>query len=54
MGRKKKYLTPEQKKEAQRKWSRVYYEKNKLKIDEQAKQHYREKNGNLQNNITNR
>jgi hypothetical protein len=47
MGRKQKYITLEQKKEAQREWSRVYYEKNKLKIDEQAKQRYREKNRNL-------
>jgi hypothetical protein len=42
MGRKKKYLTPEQKKEAQRKWSRVYYEKNKPQIDEKAKLRYQE------------
>jgi hypothetical protein len=42
MGRKKKYLTVEQKKEAQRKWSCIYYEKNKLKIDEKAKLRYQE------------
>jgi hypothetical protein len=40
MGRKKKYNTLEQKKEAQREWSRVYYEKNKTKIDEEAKLRY--------------
>lgn len=47
MGRKKKHTTLEEKKEAQRKWSRVYYEKNKTKIDDQAKQRYREKNRDL-------
>lgn len=47
MGRTKKYKTEEEKQQAQRRWSRTYYNKNKDKIDEQAKNRYREKNRNL-------
>ena len=40
MGRNKKYLSEEQKKEAQRKWSQNYYVKNKKQIDEKARARY--------------
>jgi hypothetical protein len=47
MGRIKKYLSEEQKKEAQRKWSQNYYVKNKKQIDEKAKDRYYKNNRNL-------
>lgn len=47
MGRTKKYITEEQKQEAQRKWSQNYYSKNKEKIDEKAKTRYRKNLRNL-------
>lgn len=33
MGRNKKYISEEEKKEAQREWNRKYYEKNKFDIN---------------------
>jgi hypothetical protein len=41
MGRNKKYATFEEKKEAQKKWSKEYYWKNKEKIDERIRENYR-------------
>ena len=51
MGRKKKYITEEEKREAQNKWAREYYLRNKEKIDIKAKEKYYEKlnSNNLQN-----
>jgi hypothetical protein len=40
MGRNKKYKTLEEKKEAQKKWSKLYYWKNKEKQDEKARERY--------------
>jgi hypothetical protein len=51
MGRKKKYSTLEEKKAAQNKWAREYYERNKEIIDNKAKEKYNErKRNNLQDN----
>jgi len=47
MGRIKKHLSEEQKKEAQRKWSQNYYVKNKKEIDEKAKNRYHKNNRDL-------
>ncbi len=41
MGRKKKYLTDEERIEAQRRWNMEYYHRNKEKIKENAKQRYK-------------
>ena len=41
MGRKKKYYTEKEKKEAQRKWQMDHYERNKAKILKKAKERYR-------------
>ncbi len=41
MGRKKKYYTEEERKEAQRKWQMDHYERNKSKILRKAKERYR-------------
>ena len=41
MGRKKKYYTEEERKEAQRKWQMDHYERNKAKILKKAKERYR-------------
>ena len=40
MGRLKKYKTDEERKEAQRRWSKKYYWKNKEKIDDKNKARY--------------
>jgi hypothetical protein len=40
MGRKKKYNTLEEKRAAQNKWSKEYYERNKDLIDKKAKERY--------------
>jgi hypothetical protein len=42
MGRKKKYFTEEEKKLAQQKWVREYYERNKDKLNTIAKEKYHE------------
>lgn len=47
MGRKKKYLTIDEKSQAQRKWSKKYYWNNKEQEDEKARKRYHR---NLQNN----
>jgi len=41
MGRIKKYLTKDEKIQAQKEWSKKYYWKNKKQEDEKAKQRYR-------------
>lgn len=41
MGRIKKYLTEDEKIQAQKEWSKKYYWKNKKQEDEKSKQRYR-------------
>ena len=41
MGRKNKYYTEEERKEAQRQWQMDHYERNKAKILKKAKERYR-------------
>jgi hypothetical protein len=54
MGRKKKYFTEQEQKEAQQKWVREYYERNKEKLNMLAKEKYHEsKRSNLQNDKLN-
>lgn len=43
MGRLKIYHTEEEKKEAQRRWAKEYYWRNKKQIDEKAKKRYKSK-----------
>lgn len=45
MGRLKKYNTVEEQQDAQRKWAKEYYWKNKTKLDGKAKEAYRKKTG---------
>ena len=47
MGRKKKYFTAKEKKEAQRKWQMDYYYRNKDIILKKMKDKYRQKKLNL-------
>ena len=42
MGRKRKYHTDKEKREAQRKWQMDHYLRNKEEIKEKARQRYRE------------
>jgi hypothetical protein len=51
MGRKKKY-TNEELKEAQRKWSKSYYERNKQIINNKAMEKYYELRKNIQSDNT--
>lgn len=46
MGRLKKYLTDCDKKEAQKKWAKEYYHRNKEKINKKTMQKYYEKKRN--------
>ena len=43
MGRKRKYNSEEEKKEAQRKWSMNYYYKNRAVLQAKARERYRRK-----------
>ena len=43
MGRKRKYTSEEEKKEAQRKWSMNYYYKNRAVLHAKARERYRRK-----------
>ena len=43
MGRKRKYNTEEERKEAQRKWQMEHYQRNKDKILKKARDNYRKK-----------
>jgi|TARA_B100000424_G_scaffold136778_1_gene103745 hypothetical protein len=47
MGRKKKYFTAKQKRDAQRKWQMEYYNRNKETILKKMKEKYRQKKLNL-------
>ena len=40
MGRKKKYLTEEERIEAQKRWNMEYYERNKISIKQKALKRY--------------
>jgi len=43
MGRKRKYYSEEERKEAQRKWQMEHYQRNKDKILKKARDNYRKK-----------
>ena len=43
MGRKRKYHTEKERREAQRKWQMQHYQRNKDEIKKKAKERYREK-----------
>ena len=43
MGRKRKYTSEQQKKEAQRKWSMEYYYRNRAVLQAKARERYRRK-----------
>ena len=43
MGRKRKYTTEEERKEAQRKWQMEHYQRNKDKILKKARYNYKKK-----------
>ena len=43
MGRKRKYQTEEEKREAQRKWQMEHYQRNKDKILKKARDNYKKK-----------
>tara|TARA_Y100000004_G_scaffold115949_1_gene130247 strand:+ start:878 stop:1066 length:189 start_codon:yes stop_codon:yes gene_type:complete len=46
MGRKRKYFTEKEKREAQRKWQMEHYKRNSDEIKAKARQRYREKKRN--------
>ena len=50
MGRLKKYKTEDEKKEAQKKWAKEYYYRNKEKINKKAMEKYYGLQKNLQSN----
>jgi len=43
MGRKRKYISKEERKEAQRKWSMEYYQRNRAVLQAKARERYRRK-----------
>ena len=43
MGRKRKYFTKKEKREAQRKWQMVYYERNSEQLKKEARDRYKSK-----------
>ena len=43
MGRRRKYNTETERKEAQRKWSMAYYKKNRAVLQAKARERYRKK-----------
>ena len=43
MGRKRKYISEREKKEAQRKWSMEYYYRNRAVLQAKARERYRKK-----------
>jgi hypothetical protein len=43
MGRKRKYTSEQEKKEAQRKWSMEYYKRNRAVLQAKARERYRRK-----------
>lgn len=50
MGRKKKYLTIEEQKEAQRQYAKKYYDRNKDKINSKSMEKYYELQKNIRSN----
>ena len=46
MGRKRKYHTEKERREAQRKWQMAHYHRNKEEIKQKARERYREKKKN--------
>ena len=46
MGRKRKYNTEKERREAQRKWQMDHYQRNKEEIKQKARERYREKKKN--------
>ena len=46
MGRKRKYKTEKERREAQRKWQMEHYQRNKEVITQQARERYRQKKRN--------
>jgi|TARA_B100001059_G_C17263884_1_gene300287 ABC-type amino acid transport substrate-binding protein len=43
MGRKRKYISEEERREAQRKWSMEYYHRNRVVLQAKARERYRRK-----------
>ena len=43
MGRKRKYISEEERREAQRKWSMEYYRRNRAVLQAKARERYRKK-----------
>jgi|TARA_R110000851_G_scaffold197164_1_gene348200 hypothetical protein len=43
MGRKRKYISKEERREAQRKWSMEYYHRNRVALQTKARERYRRK-----------
>tara|TARA_B100000131_G_scaffold162885_1_gene157546 strand:- start:340 stop:519 length:180 start_codon:yes stop_codon:yes gene_type:complete len=43
MGRKRKYKSKEERKEAQRRWSMEYYQRNRASLQAKARERYRRK-----------
>ena len=52
MGRIKKYKNEEELVLARRKWSKVYYEKNKARIDKGQKEKYHNKKNEQKDNLS--
>jgi hypothetical protein len=50
MGRKKKYITPEELAEAKKRWAKKFYERNKDKLNKASMEKYYELRKNLQSN----
>ncbi len=48
MGRKKKYITEQEKRDAQNKWAKEYYKRNKEKLNKASMKKYYELRKNLQ------
>ena len=48
MGRKKKYFTEDERKEAQRRWNKTFYEHNKDRLNKNSMEKYYELRKNLQ------
>lgn len=52
MGRKPKYKTDEERKEAQRKWAREYYHRNKDKINKRSMEKYYERKNKMEKKLS--
>jgi hypothetical protein len=53
MGRKKKYITEQEKRDAQNKWVKEYYERNKERLNKTSMEKYYEKRNSVQDNKPN-